>query len=39
VFPADGAELRFNIEGAGESWSVEVYNGEVLSAKMSLTVA
>ena len=39
VFPADGDNLRFNIEGAGESWSVEVYNGEVLSAKMSLTVA
>ena len=39
VFPADGDNLRFNIEGAGENWSVEVYNGEVLSAKMSLTVA
>ena len=38
VFPAEGGELRFNIAGEGENWSVEVYNGEVLSAKMSLTV-
>ena len=38
VFPGDGAELRFNISGEGESRTVEVYHGEVLSAKMSLTV-
>ena len=39
VFPAEGSELRFNLTGKGENWSVEVYDGEVLSAKMSLTVA
>lgn len=38
VFPSDGTELRFNLSGEGENWSVEVYNGEVLSAKMSLVV-
>ena len=38
VFPAEGSELRFNLAGKGENWSVEVYDGEVLSAKMSLTV-
>ena len=39
VFPAEGSELRFNLVGKGENWSVEVYEGEVLSAKMSLTLA
>ena len=39
VFPGAGTELRFNISGEGENWTVEVYNGEVLSARMSLTVA
>ena len=39
VFPEAGTELRFNISGEGENWTVEVYNGEVLSARMSLTVA
>ena len=39
VFPAEGSELRFNLAGKGENWSVEVYEGEVLSAKMSLTLA
>ena len=38
VFPSDGTELRFILSGEGENWSVEVYNGEVLSAKMSLVV-
>ena len=38
VFPGDGVELRFNISGEGENRTVEVYHGEVLSAKMSLTV-
>ena len=38
VLPEAGTELRFNISGEGENWSVEVLNGEVLSAKMSLTV-
>lgn len=39
VFPGEGAVLRFNISGEGEDRSVEVYDGEVLSAKMSLTLA
>ena len=38
VFPSEGTELRFNLSGEGANWSVEVYNGEVLSAKMSLVV-
>ena len=38
VIPEEGMELRFNISGEGENWSVEVFNGEALSAKMSLTV-
>ena len=39
VFPEAGTELRFNISGEGENWTVDVLNGEVLSARMSLTVA
>ena len=39
VFPGEGMELRFNLAGEGENRSVEVYDGDVLSAKMSLTVA
>ena len=39
VFPEAGKELRFNLAGEGGYWSVEVYDGDVLSAKMSLTVA
>ena len=39
VFPEEGKELRFSLSGEGGSWSVEVYDGDVLSAKMSLTVA
>ena len=38
VIPEEGMELRFNISGEGENWTVEVLNGEVLCAKMSLTV-
>ena len=38
VIPEEGMELRFNISGEGENWAVEVLNGEVLCAKMSLTV-
>ena len=39
VIPEEGTELRFNLSGKDGNWSVEVYDGEVLSAKMSLTVA
>ena len=39
VFPEEGKELRFSLSGEGGNWSVEVYDGDVLSAKMSLTVA
>ena len=38
VFPVEGTQLRFNLSGEGSNWSVEVFNGEVLSAKMSLVV-
>ena len=38
VIPEEGMELRFNISGEGENWTVEVMNGDVLSARMSLTV-
>ena len=38
VLPEEGTELRFNISGEGENWAVEILNGEVLCAKMSLTV-
>ena len=39
VFPGEGKELRFNLAGEGENRSVEVYDGDVQCAKMSLTVA
>ena len=39
VFPGEGTELLFNISGEGENWTVDILNGEVLSAHMSLTVA
>lgn len=39
VIPKEGLELRFDLTGAGENWSVEIHEGEVLCAKMSLTVA
>ena len=38
VIPAEGTELRFNVSGEGENWTVDVLNGDVLSARMSLTV-
>ena len=38
VIPEEGTELRFNMSGKDGNWSVEVFDGEVLSAKMSLTV-
>ena len=38
VIPEEGKELRFNLSGEEGDWSVEVYDGEVLSAKMSLSV-
>ena len=38
VFPGEGTVLRFNVSGEGENRSVEIFNGEVLSAKMSLVV-
>ena len=31
--------LRFNLAGTGENRSVEVYQGDTLCAKMSLTLA
>jgi 3-hydroxyacyl-[acyl-carrier-protein] dehydratase len=39
VIPAEGMLLRFNLSGEAGEWSVEIWNGDVLSAKMSLTVA
>ena len=39
VIPAEGMQLRFNLSGEAGDWSVEVGSGEVLHAKMSLTVA
>ena len=39
VLPGEGTELRFNVSGEGENWTVDVLNGETLSAHMSLTVA
>ena len=38
VIPEEGKVLRFNLSGEEGDWSVEVYDGEVLSAKMSLSV-
>ena len=38
VIPEEGMELRFKLSGKDGNWSVDVYNGEVLSAKMSLVV-
>ena len=39
VIPAEGLPLRFNLSGEAGEWSVEIWNGDMLSAKMSLTVA
>ena len=38
VFPEAGTQLRFNVSADAGNRSVEVFNGEVLSAKMSLVV-
>ena len=38
VIPEEGMELRFNLSGSGGNWSVEIGSGDVLCAKMSLTV-
>ena len=38
IIPTEGTELRFNVSGEGENWTVDVLNGDVLSARMSLTV-
>ena len=38
VFPEEGKVLRFDWSGKDGNWRVEVYDGEVLAAKMSLTV-
>ena len=37
VIPEDGKVLRFDLSGKDGKWGVEVYDGEVLAAKMSLT--
>ena len=37
VIPEDGKVLRFNLSGKDGKWGVEVFDGEVLAAKMSLT--
>ena len=37
VIPEEGKMLRFDLSGKDGKWSVEVYDGEVLAAKMSLT--
>ena len=38
VIPEKGKVLRFNLSGKDGKWGVEVYDGEVLAAKMSLMV-
>ena len=38
VIPEEGKVLRFDLSGKDGNWRVEVYDGEVLAAKMSLTV-
>ena len=39
IIPAEGIELRFNIDGEGSERTVEILSGETLCAKMSLSVA
>jgi 3-hydroxyacyl-[acyl-carrier-protein] dehydratase len=39
VMPEADTLLRFNLAGTGENRSVEVYQGDTLCAKMSLTLA
>lgn len=38
VIPEAGKELRYNLSGGGSTREVEVLYGDVLSAKMSLSV-
>ena len=38
VLPTETTELRFNVGGEGESRTVEIFAGDTLCAKMSLTV-
>jgi len=39
VLPSETTELRFNLGGEGNARTVEIFAGETLCAKMSLTVA
>jgi 3-hydroxyacyl-[acyl-carrier-protein] dehydratase len=39
IMPEAETLLRFKLDGAGENRSVEVYEGDTLCAKMSLTLA
>ena len=39
VLPTETTELRFNLAGEGDGRAVEIFSGETLCAKMSLTVA
>ena len=39
ILPAEGLQLRFNLAGEGASQGVEIFSGETLCAKMSLSVA
>ena len=39
VLPSETTELRFNLGGEGDSRTVEIFAGDTLCAKMSLTVA
>jgi 3-hydroxymyristoyl/3-hydroxydecanoyl-(acyl carrier protein) dehydratase len=38
VLPSETAELRFNLSGEGTDRTVEILAGDMLCAKMSLTV-
>ena len=39
IIPTEWTELRFNLGGEGSERTVEIFSGETLCAKMSLTVA
>ena len=39
VLPTETTELRFNLAGEGDGRTVEILAGEILCARMSLTVA
>ena len=39
VLPTETTELRFNLAGEGNGRTVEIFAGETLCARMSLTVA